>query len=182
MKKLSLLICIVAISACTTQTQVMIGTPMPTTPHPTSIPTNTTSKEDDHNYSTKDFSFTYPQNYSIQNESDSEVVWQAEFNPGEVIKDELFLKIQKKPFAEMQSGTALLIENFKGEVVSLDEDTTITVDNKQMNKFTYSCGVDCYYSSVRFQVGANYYELTQNVAGGGLSRKFDTMVDSIKFK
>ena len=85
--------------------------------------------------------------------------------------------------AEVTKG---LSENEKEKLLRLvklsDKGTlTVLIDGTEVQKYSYTCGIHCYYVLIEFKSNNKYYQLKQNAAGGGRSSLFDQILSTFKF-
>lgn len=137
------------------------------------------------------FSFEYPTTMSIQKEFADEVIWKMQISEqGDFLNNLMYLQKQDKPFEELKIGTKISVRALGGDnsykvfsynISGLEENKTISLKDKEGKRFTFSCGVHCYYHILQFDAKGKYYQIIFNGAGGGLLNKFDQIVTSFKF-
>jgi len=135
-------------------------------------------------YTGKSFSFKYSSDLSIQKQSENEIVWKSEITPGNFSTDSLILRSKAMPFDQPKIiGNSLLSISKNAVVEQINEEKTITLDGQEAKSYIIQCGPgpDCYYHFIYFKFNDTYYELINNIAGGGLENRFQQLLATLKF-
>ena len=184
---------------------VVIPSPTPVVNFQTPQPTSSSSLINDPTYWMHDshqgyrtgggFYLAFPSSLGYQiethetHEAQNEVVWKSYSVAGSHTNGSMILRWQNTPFKDLLVNSFLAVYN-KGDdqlkailvvITEINENKTVTLNNKTANRYTISCGVDCYYHIVRFQHTGQYYELIADGAGGGLLQRFDQILSTVEF-
>lgn len=132
------------------------------------------------------FRFSYPDNLTYQYQSEDATVWKAAFVNDSFIYNSMVLRRQSSPFNSLTVGSPLQLFTGKTQpspvevtIKSVEEEKEITVDGAPGTRYTISCGTDCYYHLVRFELTGYYYEILSDGAGADLLTRFEQVLASI---
>lgn len=149
-------------------------------------PTTATKKISvDKLFENKFIHFSYPDSYHISSQTDNEVVWKAEYTPGQYYENSMIYRKQNSPFTKIASHEAILIDatNRRGvEILYVKQDIQLPkMLQENSSAYTISCGVDCLYHILRLQHNNIYHQIIFDGAGGGLITKFENILPTVKF-
>lgn len=146
--------------------------------------TTQTSKVDEtanwKTYKGNGFFFKHPNEMKITIDSSSETSWSDKYVDQD-IPNQMMLKQQLSPFSPISIGGKVSFREYEVEVMSIDENEQIKLGDKIADSYIINCGVHCYYHIIRFQQNNIYYELTRDIAGGGLENSFQEILSTFEF-
>ena len=128
------------------------------------------------------FLFRYPSDMKILSRQPGEIIWSAEYNPGEARDYQMALTWRPSAFPEPSVGADFpSVSGYLVHVTSIEESHQIALANKNAHSFIINCGVHCYWHLIRFVHAGSHYELSHDIAGGGLETRFQTILESFQF-
>lgn len=131
-------------------------------------------------YKGNGFFFKHPNEMKITIDSSSETSWSGKYVDQD-IPNQMMLKQQSSPFSPISIGGKVSYREYEVEVMSIDENEQIKLGDKIADSYIINCGVHCYYHIIRFQQNNIYYELTRDIAGGGLENSFQEILSTFEF-
>lgn len=148
---------------------------------------NTTDTTDWKTYTNKNLGieFMYPDGFSVIKESDNVIELGAPYVLGQPISTFLTLKFDRSQFIDYKkyklcsAYTNLKVDEYPPNCLS-KEARNILLDQIEAKSFYLDMGVDNKYHVVQTQE-APYIELKMYISGGGLDKRFQTLLSTFKF-